>query len=233
MIARICLCQSAPDGGEYRRGMAMQAWIPWCYAWFESAMTTVYTIGHSAHSVEKLADLLRGYRIDVVVDTRSSPYSRFAPQFDRELLQRRLGDAGFRYLFLGAELGGRPKSPEYYDSQGHVLYGRMTTDRAFLAGMARLERGIAEFRVALLCGEENPAHCHRRLLVGRVLAERGYELLHIRGDGRVQADADVAAESGKTLANEQPALFAELDEDQWRSTASVSPRKTLANSSAH
>lgn len=196
-------------------------------------MNTVYTIGHSAHAVEKLAELLRHHRIQVVVDTRSAPYSRFAPQFDRELLQRSLSASGMRYLFLGGELGGRPKSPDYYDAQGHVLYGRMTSDRAFGEAIERLERGIAEFRVALLCGEEDPAHCHRRLLVGRVLAERGHELLHIRGDGRVQSDAEIAAESGKPLANEQPALFAELDEDQWRSTASVSPRKAPANSSAH
>ncbi|HEV2324393.1 MAG TPA: DUF488 domain-containing protein [Terracidiphilus sp.] len=196
-------------------------------------MSTVFTIGHSAHSTETLAELLRRHLIDVVVDTRSAPYSRFAPQFDRELLQRSVAAAGIRYLFLGAELGGRPKSPEYYDAQGHVLYGRMTADRAFKAAIERLERGIAEFRVALLCGEENPAHCHRRLLVGRVLAERGHELQHIRGDGRVQTDAEVAAESGKPLENEQPALFAELDEDQWRSTASVLPRKAPANSSAH
>lgn len=196
-------------------------------------MSTVYTIGHSAHSTEKLAGLLRDHRIDVVVDTRSAPYSRFAPQFDRELLQRSLAGAGFRYLFLGSELGGRPKGEEFYDAQRHVLYGRVTVDRGFAAGIERLERGIADFRVALLCGEEDPAHCHRRLLVGRVLAERGHELLHIRGDGRVQTDADVAAESGKPLVNEQPALFAELDEDQWRSTASVSPRKAPANFSAH
>lgn len=196
-------------------------------------MSTVYTIGHSAHSTERLAGLLREYRIDVVVDTRSAPYSRFAPQFDRELLQRSLAEAGIRYLFLGGELGGRPKAAEYYDAQGHVLYGRITSDRGFAAGIERLERGIAEFRVALLCGEEDPAHCHRRLLVGRVLAERGHELKHIRGDGRLQTDAEVAAESGKPLVNEQPALFAELDEDQWRSTASVSPRKTPANFSAH
>lgn len=196
-------------------------------------MSTVYTIGHSAHSYEQLADLLRAHRIEVVVDTRSAPYSRFAPQFDREILQRTLPASGIRYLFLGTELGGRPKGAEYYDAQGHVLYGRMTSDGRFVRGIERLERGIAEFRVALLCGEEDPAHCHRRLLVGRVLAERGHELKHIRGDGREQTDAEVAAESDKPLANEQPALFAELDEDQWRSTASVSPKKAPANSSAH
>jgi hypothetical protein len=31
--------------------------------------------------------------------------------------------------------------------------------------------------------------------------------------------------------NEQPALFAELDEDQWRSTASVLPKRAPASSS--
>ena len=87
--------------------------------------------------------------------------------------------------------------------------------------------------MALMCGEEDPAHCHRRLLVGRVLMERGHEVLHIRGDGRVEPDEDVASESGKPIVNEQPALFAELDEDQWRSTASVLPKKAPASSSKH
>jgi hypothetical protein len=43
----------------------------------------------------------------------------------------------------------------------------------------------------------------------------------------------VTQESGKPLVSGQPALFAELDEDQWRSTASVSPKRAPANSSAH
>lgn len=196
-------------------------------------MSTVYTVGHSAHTFEKFASLLAAYRIDVVVDTRSAPYSRFAPQFDREILHRALGKSGIRYLFLGDSLGGRPENPAYYDAQGHVLYSRITKDALFVSGIERLERGIAEFRVATMCGEEDPAHCHRRLLVGRVLVERGHELLHIRADARLETDADVAAQSGKSLVNEQPALFAELDEDQWRSTASVSPRKTPASFSAH
>lgn len=196
-------------------------------------MSIVYTIGHSAHSMEQFASLLREQQIEVVVDTRSAPYSKFAPQFDREMLQRELPQAGVKYLFLGAELGGRPKNPEYYDDSGHVLYSRITRDQRFVAGLERLERGMAAFRVALMCGEEDPAHCHRRLLVGRVLAERGHEMRHIRGDGRVETDGEVAARSGKMLVNEQPALFAELDEDQWRSTASVSPRRTPESFSTH
>lgn len=195
-------------------------------------MSTVYTIGHSAHSYEEFASLLAAHHIQVVVDTRSAPYSRFAPQFDREIIQKSLARSGVKYLFLGSELGGRPKNPAYYDAQGHVLYSLITKDAAFTSGIERLERGIAEFRVALMCGEEDPAHCHRRLLVGRVLAEHGHQMLHIRGDARLETDAEIAAESGKSLVNAQPALFAELDEDQWRSTASVSPKRAPASSSA-
>src|SRR5215472_13693473 len=194
-------------------------------------MGTVYTIGHSSHSLELFSDLLAKHAIQVVVDVRSAPYSRYAPQFDREILQRTLTQEKCKYLFLGRELGGRPANQEYYDADGHVLYSRITADPAFVAGIERLERGMPEFRIALMCGEEDPAHCHRRLLVTRVLLERGHQVLHIRGDGRLMSDDEVAGESGKTLVNEQPALFAELDEDQWRSTASVSPKKARETSS--
>jgi uncharacterized protein (DUF488 family) len=196
-------------------------------------MGTVYTVGHSSHSAELFLGLLVQHAIQVLVDVRSAPFSRYAPQFDREILERALKQDGFRYLFLGRELGGRPANKEYYDADGHVLYSRITDDPAFVAGIERLERGMVEFRIALMCGEEDPAHCHRRLLVTRVLAERGHEVLHIRGDGRIMSDEDVASESGKPLVNEQPALFAELDEDQWRSTASVSPKKARESSSKH
>jgi uncharacterized protein (DUF488 family) len=168
----------------------------------------------------------------VVVDTRSSPYSKYVPQFDKELMQRSLEQTGIRYLFFGAELGGRPANPAYYDAKGRVLYSRLRDDARFQAAIARLETGMERFRVALVCGEEDPAHCHRRLLIGRVLAERGHTMIHIRGDGRLESDETVATEAGKPLVGAQPALFAELDEDQWRSTASVLPKKTPASFSA-
>jgi uncharacterized protein (DUF488 family) len=196
-------------------------------------MSSFYTLGHSNHAVETWLALVCQHQVEVVVDTRSSPQSKYVPQFDKELMHRSLEDAGVRYLFLGAELGGRPANPAYYDASGHVLYSRLRGDARFQTAIDRLESGMARFRVALVCGEENPAHCHRRLLIGRVLSERGHTMLHIRGDARLESDAEVAAESGKPLIDDQPALFAELDEDKWRSTASVSPRKAPASSSAH
>ena len=196
-------------------------------------MSIFLTLGHSNHGIDAWLALVRQHGIEVVVDTRSSPYSKYVPQFDREQIQRSLEETGVRYLFLGAELGGRPANPAYYDATGRVVYSLLRKDAAFQSAIVRLETGMERFRIALLCGEEDPAHCHRRLLIGRVLVERGHEMTHIRGDGRLETDEAVATQSGKPLVDTQPALFAELDEDKWRSTASVSPKKVPASSSAH
>jgi uncharacterized protein (DUF488 family) len=192
-------------------------------------LRNIYTIGHSSHTAEHLLELLQQHRIEVLVDTRSAPYSRYTPQFDREALHDSVIAAGMKYLFLGDVVGGRPKDESHYDEYGRARYGKVAETADFLDGITRLERGADEFRVALMCSEEDPTNCHRRLLISRVLIERGAEVQHIRGTGEIQTESQVAEASGKPLIEAQPALFAELDEDKWRSTASVSrndPRKT-------
>jgi uncharacterized protein (DUF488 family) len=196
-------------------------------------MSSFFTLGHSNYGFDRWLALVRQHQIEVVVDTRSSPYSKYVPQFDRELMQKSLEQAKIHYLFLGEELGGRPADPAYYDASGRVLYSRLRDDARFKAAIVRLETGMDRFRIALICGEEDPAHCHRRLLIGRVLTEHGHTMLHIRGDGRVEPDATVAAASGKSLIDDQRELFAELEEDKWRSTASVLHKRVPLSSSAH
>jgi len=184
-------------------------------------MSTFYTIGHSSHPPEHFVGLLRQHGIQVVADTRSAPYSRYTPQFDREALRELLGDAGVKYLYLGDAVGGRPRSESCYDAEGRVLYGRVAELPEFRDAVERLQRGAEEFRVALLCSEEDPAHCHRRLLLSRVLMGEGAEIRHIRGDGTLETDAEVARQSGKPLIEPQPALFGEMDEASWRSTGVI------------
>jgi uncharacterized protein (DUF488 family) len=75
-------------------------------------MSSFFTIGHSNHDFTAWLALLRQHGVEVVVDTRSSPYSKYVPQFDKEQLRRSLEEAGIRYLFLGAELAlGATKPP--------------------------------------------------------------------------------------------------------------------------
>jgi uncharacterized protein (DUF488 family) len=111
-----------------------------------------------------------------------------------------------------------------------VLYSKVAETPIFRQGIERLEAGIRQFTVAMLCAEENPTACHRRLLVGRVLMERGFSVEHIRGDGQLQTEAELAAlDDPKTR---QMALFDELETPEWKSIPSVSPKKRPSSFSA-
>jgi len=126
-----------------------------------------------------------------------------------------------------ANLAARPRGDAYYDSAGHVLYDKVVESPGFQEGVDRLEGGLRQYVVAALCAEEDPAGCHRRLLVGRVLGERGIAVDHIRGDGRVQTEAELAAAEPHS---NQLSLFDEI-EASWKSVPSVSPRKRQSSSS--
>jgi uncharacterized protein (DUF488 family) len=156
------------------------------------AAPPVWTIGHSNHALDVFLGLLGGERIELVADVRSHPYSRFAPHFNRARLEPELAARGVGYAFLGRELGGRPALDEHYDDEGHALYGPMSETPAFREAVDRVLAEAGERRVALLCSESDPVICHRRLLVGKVLADRGAELRHILRDGSVSVEMDVA-----------------------------------------
>jgi uncharacterized protein (DUF488 family) len=186
----------------------------------------VFTIGHSNHSIDVFLRLLSHHGVDAVVDTRSYPQSKFAPQYDSVALRTSLRESGIEYIFLGKELGGRPAGAEFYDDRGRVLYSKVAESQLFLSGLERLNGGMRKFRLALLCSEENPSICHRRLLIARMLVRQGVEVGHIRGDGNVQSEEDLmkteAAEAGD---GQQQALFEHAKVSEWKSIPSVLPRK--------
>ena len=195
-----------------------------------SAPAGVYTIGHSNHPMATLIGLLATHAIDVVVDVRSAPYSRYAPQFNRRELQAALAAAGFKYVFMGKELGGRPDDAELYDERGHAVYSRVERSPLFLAGLARLEAGIGKYRVTILCSEENPAGCHRHLLIGHVLERKGIRVLHIRGDGSVQDGGEIEGAAESRSAG-QLSLFAGEEVRERKSIRSVLPKDRPPTSS--
>lgn len=197
----------------------------------DHASQRVLTIGHSTHDAVRLTDLLREHAAGFLVDVRSQPYSKFAPQFNRESLEALLREAGIDYLFLGDSLGGRPTGPDYYDADSHVLYDRVARSEVFAAGMTRLLQEAVSRQAIIMCAEENPTDCHRRLLVGRELVRRGISVLHIRGSGLIESDDDLETASGRSIA--QVPLFPEVTPPAWRSTRSVSQRQPPSNSSEH
>lgn len=188
----------------------------------------IWTVGHSNHTPEVFLRLLAGERIDAVVDVRSYPFSRFAPQFNREEIMATLTESGLIYLFLGEELGGRPSRPDHYDAEGHALYGSMAEEPAFQRAVDRLLSGAATHRIALMCSEGQPQECHRRLLVGRVLAEHGATINHILPDASLLSEDEASLVQG---GGGQAALFDDGG-SAWRSTQSVSRKRRLSTSSA-
>lgn len=182
----------------------------------------VFSVGHSQHGLGAFTTLLKPFGIDTVVDVRTYPASRFAPDFSRGNLEKGLPDQGFRYVFLGFNVGGRPNNPAYYDSEGHVLYNKLARDPAFLDGITLIEKNSPRYTIALMCSEGHPRDCHRHLLIERVLAIRGIIMRHIRPEGGLYETHEVST---------QPALFVDQDEGTWKSIRSVSRNEVLRASS--
>jgi uncharacterized protein (DUF488 family) len=184
----------------------------------------VFSIGHSNLALDRFVLLLQVHNIDVLVDVRSRPYSRWASHFSLDSLKRALQGKGIEYIYLGKELGGKPDSDEFYDAHGYVVYRALAGFPRFLDGIRRLEKRVNSHRVAVMCAEEDPKSCHRRLLVGRVLAEHGVTMIHIRSDGRLQTEDELKQqESGDGV---QLSIFPPQEDTDWRSVKpirSVSP----------
>jgi uncharacterized protein (DUF488 family) len=152
----------------------------------------IYTVGHSNHELSRLLNLFRRHHVNLLFDVRSAPYSRFAPQFNRQELEKALPAHELRYEFLGQKLGGRPDDPECYDPSGHVIYDRLEQTSEYREGVNEvLEVAGTGATVCLMCSEEDPTVCHRAISIGHFLSELGVRVDHIRRDGHVDEQGEL------------------------------------------
>ena len=147
----------------------------------------IYTIGHSNHTWDSFLHLLKQHGIQMLVDTRTNPASRWAAFSNRRTLPDLLDAAGLGYFSMGALLGGKPSDPSCYDSDGKPDYRKIRSKPFFQEGISELVKLAEDSSVVLMCSEEDPGKCHRTLLIGPALQERQVTLAHIRRDGSVQA----------------------------------------------
>lgn len=167
----------------------------------------VLTVGHSNHPIDRFFDLVASHGVDALVDVRTSPFSRYAPQFNRDALAASARGRGLAYVFLGRELGGRPSDPRLLDANGVADYCGMARTAEFADGIARVLQGVAKgYRIALTCSERCPTECHRCLLVARRISAEGVATAHILFDGRREEQAETEARI-LTLAGKSASLF--------------------------
>jgi uncharacterized protein (DUF488 family) len=155
----------------------------------------IFTIGHSTLDLAHFLNLLKMSGVTAVADVRSSPFSRRSPHFSRDEFRSALKEIEIRYVFLGKELGGRPRSSNLF-CDGIADYEKMALQPDFLKGIDRVVAGSNEHTIALMCSEHNPLDCHRCLLVGRVLTERNILLEHILSSGKVATQHEIADSEG-------------------------------------
>ena len=158
----------------------------------------IYTIGHSNHGWEEFEALLRGHSIRVLVDVRSRPASRWAPFANRSSLPALLERAEVGYVYMGDSLGGKPDDPARYDGSGNPNYRSIRGTKIFRQGLGELIKLAEDSTVAIMCAEEDPIKCHRRLLLGPALENRNVTVLHIRRDGTAQASAELGRRDQRT-----------------------------------
>jgi uncharacterized protein (DUF488 family) len=126
---------------------------------------TLYTIGFTKKSAAQFFNLLRGARVKRVLDVRLNNVSQlagFAKKDDLEFFLREIG--GIEYLHV----------PELAPTQELIDLARKRKEwQKFEAGYRRLIRArrvedvVSREQLAsacLLCSEDQPEHCHRRIL---------------------------------------------------------------------
>jgi len=186
-------------------------------SWFGNTSSPAwhcYTIGHSNHKTEDFITLLKNYNIDTIIDVRSTPYSQYQSQFNREQLKNDIDvdnkkipteNKGFikatnlkpfqkiTYIYMGDKLGGRYEDRTLFFKSGVVDYNKVRKTTKFQQGIDELFALILNGKtVAIMCTEKDPLDCHRFLLVSHSLAQqKKVEIDHILADGTTISNGDL------------------------------------------
>jgi uncharacterized protein (DUF488 family) len=180
----------------------------------------LFTMGHSNHPTERFLALLARHEVEAVADVRSRPFSRFVPQYGKRALGEILAGEGIDYLFLGEQLGGKPRRDDV--ATARLDYATRIRTPAFQDGIAQLLAATQRQRVVLLCRERDPLECHRLHLICRYLAPQGLDIRHILPDGRVEPQAEterrLLTRAAPLLARADPAVSPDVmqrEYDRW------------------
>jgi uncharacterized protein (DUF488 family) len=150
---------------------------------------SLFTLGHSTHSLEVFLELLTAHKIRRLADIRTVPGSRRHPQFGKEELEKTLKAHGIGYLHI-SELGGlrRPRKDSINTAWRNASfrgYADHMQTPDFARGLDILLEAAGSARTVMMCAEAVPWRCHRSL-VADALTARGIEVRHIMS--RTKAD---------------------------------------------
>ncbi len=149
-------------------------------------MGQLFTIGHSQHNINYFISLLNQYHIDFLLDVRSTPYSKYAEQYNKENINMDLNSVHIRYIFMGKYFGARPQDKNLYHSEGYLDFEKVRESKNFNKGIENVMIGLNQgHNIALMCTEKEPIDCHRAILVARAFEMHRIYAKHILSDGEI------------------------------------------------
>ena len=141
----------------------------------------IFTVGHSDLSFMRFISLIQANNINHIIDVRSIPYSRHAPWSSKSRLPETLRPFKVQYTYLGHKLGGKKQSIDQIAKQQGI-----TPQQIYDEAIQLLLQLSMRDKLALLCAESDPAHCHRQHIIAQTLIESGIKVIHILSDGHLK-----------------------------------------------
>jgi uncharacterized protein (DUF488 family) len=154
-----------------------------------SMLKKIYTLGHSTRPIETFIDLLHAHKIQMVVDVRTIPRSRYCPQFSQARLKKSLCKTKIGYCHL-KELGGfrhalkDSLNTSWINASFRGFADYMQTSD-FWQALKKLEKIAKKKRCALMCSEAVPWRCHRSL-ISDALTVKYWKVFHIQSRKKAQ-----------------------------------------------
>ena len=155
----------------------------------------VFTIGHSTHDIDDFIGLLKKHKVDCLIDVRSQPYSRIAPQFNKDRLSSGLKSHEILYAHFEKEFGARHTKPSLLNEDNKVDFDKVREGTEFKQGIQRLGKALdLGYTIALMCSEAEPFDCHRFSMISYQLIRENLEVSHILRDGSLKENSDLEKE---------------------------------------
>lgn len=165
-------------------------------------MDTIYTIGHSNHTIEQFIELLKKHNINCIIDVRTIPSSNYNPQFNRLPITASLKKEGIIYLHFDKEFILRRK--DSLNAEGKVDFELAVQTPLFQSGVARLKQGMnLGYHIALMGAKGNPLVCHRFSMIGRYLNENGFTIKHVLRSGKLATQEEIEKEMVSEYVNKK------------------------------
>ncbi|GAA5817991.1 MAG: DUF488 domain-containing protein [Methanobrevibacter sp. CfCl-M3] len=150
----------------------------------------IHTIGHSTHEIEYFIELLQKHEIDQVLDVRSTPYSKHAPQFNKKQLKKELEANEICYKFVGDSFGARQEDPKLYSEDGILDFNKVMKSQKFRNTFNKVMDNINRANFVLMCSEKDPLNCHRSILISNAFSKENVKVNHILSGGEVETQID-------------------------------------------